>query len=75
MDRLKPFIFTEWLYHNAKALELHKNLSHADKELFNLDISQISWVEFFENLVKGVRQYLNNEKPSTLSAARKKDKM
>lgn len=75
LDRLTKFIFTEWKFYNPSQLELHKSLSEEDKQLFNLDIKELQWLDFFVNLQQGVRTYLNNESPKLLNKARSKDKM
>lgn len=50
-------------------------MSPADLKLFNIDIGELRWDDYFINLAQGVRQYLNNESMKTLPAARKKDKI
>lgn len=75
LNRLEKFIFTEWKYHNPGTQQLAQLLSSADKNLFNFNIGQLQWPEYFDNLTQGVRRYLNNEQPKSLGAARKKDKM
>ncbi|KAK9507894.1 hypothetical protein O3M35_007658 [Rhynocoris fuscipes] len=75
LDRLEPFIFTEWFFSNKKTMELYHSLSQPDKDSFTLDIAPLIWSEFFDNLAKGVRQFLHNEKPSSIEYAKKKDKM
>ncbi|PNF17414.1 putative fatty acyl-CoA reductase CG8306, partial [Cryptotermes secundus] len=73
LGRLAPFIFNEWLFQNNQTKELQKRLSGKDKEMFNLDISQLDWVTYFDSMAQGVRIYLNNEHPRTLQAARRKN--
>jgi fatty acyl-CoA reductase len=75
LDRLAPFIFTEWQFQNHQTKELQKKLSSKDKEMFNLDISQLNWCDYFDDMAQGVRMYLNNEHPRTLQAAKRKDSM
>jgi len=75
LGRLAPFIFNEWLFHNAHTIDLQKTLSGQDREVFNLDVSKLDWEGYFTHMVQGVRQYLNNEHPRTLPAARRKDFM
>jgi fatty acyl-CoA reductase len=75
VGRLAPFIFNEWLFHNLHTLDLQKTLIGKDRELFNLDISKLDWEDYFTEMVQGVRQYLNNEHPRTLPAAKRKDAM
>lgn len=73
LNRLAPFIFNEWKFDNKLCLSLHESLSHDDKEIFGLDVGPLLWESYFEDLAKGVRQYLNNESPESLPAARTKD--
>jgi fatty acyl-CoA reductase len=75
LGRLAPFIFNEWLFHNAHTIDLQKTLSGQDREVFNLDVSNLEWEGYFAQMIQGVRQYLNNEHPRTLPAARRKDFM
>ncbi|CAG4949633.1 unnamed protein product [Parnassius apollo] len=73
LGRLEKFIFNEWRFHNPNTRDLCKTLNSTDSELFNIDISDIEWVEYFVTLHLGVRRYLNKEKETTLPAARSKD--
>lgn len=75
MNKLEKFIFTEWKYDNSKTLQVAKNQSEADKTTFYIDIAELKWEDYFLKMLLGVRQYLNNEKPKNLEAARKKDKV
>lgn len=72
---LEKFIFTEWKFDNTKTIELAKSLSATDTKSFNIDIKELVWYDFFDDMAQGVRRYLNNEKPKSLPAARKKDTM
>ncbi|XP_068621818.1 putative fatty acyl-CoA reductase CG8306 [Battus philenor] len=73
LNRLEPFIFNEWRFHNPNTRELSKTLNKTDSELFSIDISGIDWIEYFDIMHLGVRRFLNKEKVSTLPAARSKD--
>uniref|UniRef100_A0AAG5CS63 Fatty acyl-CoA reductase n=1 Tax=Anopheles atroparvus TaxID=41427 RepID=A0AAG5CS63_ANOAO len=75
LNRLEKFIFTEWKYHNPATQQLTQWLQGEDKNLFNFNIEQLQWPEYFDHLTQGVRRYLNNEQPKSLGAARKKDKI
>ena len=57
------------------ALRLAAQLSEEDREKFYLDLSTLEWEPYFHDLCIGVRTYLNNEKLTTLKAARIKDKV
>ncbi|XP_046980087.1 putative fatty acyl-CoA reductase CG8306 [Schistocerca americana] len=73
LSRLEPFIFSEWFFDNKNTLALQKKLSEKDADLFNVDVGSLQWENYFIDLAQGVRQYLNNEPPKTLPAARRKD--
>lgn len=75
LNLLEKFIFTEWKFHNKNTIILSKTMSPVDQKLFNIDIGELRWDDYFINLAQGVRQYLNNETMKTLPAARKKDKI
>lgn len=75
LGRLAPFIFNEWLFHNPHTVDLQERLSGQDREVFNLDISKLDWSDYFTHMLQGVRQYLHNEQPQTLPAAKRKDSM
>ncbi|XP_075218824.1 putative fatty acyl-CoA reductase CG8306 [Lycorma delicatula] len=73
LGRLAPFIFNEWMFDNSKSLELHRKLSDSDKNVFGIDVEKLTWETYFSDLAMGVRQFLNNEDPKTLPAAKRKD--
>ncbi|XP_063925301.1 putative fatty acyl-CoA reductase CG8306 [Zophobas morio] len=73
LDRLEKFIFTEWKYDATKTMELHNSLSKSDQEKFNLDIAELTWIDYFRDLALGARVYLNKEPLKTLPAAKAKD--
>ncbi|XP_053660299.1 putative fatty acyl-CoA reductase CG8306 [Anopheles marshallii] len=75
LNRLEKFIFTEWKYHNPATQQLAQSLPDTDKALFNFNVAQLQWPEYFVHLTQGVRRYLNNEQPKSLDAARRKDKV
>lgn len=75
LNQLETFIFSEWKFHNPKALRLQTLLSEEDKEKFYLDLASMEWESYFHDLTVGVRTYLNNEKLTTLKSARVKDKV
>lgn len=75
LSQLETFIFSEWKFHNSKALRLQTALSEEDKEKFYLDIQNMDWEDFFYKLTIGIRLYLNKEKLSTLKAGKIKNNM
>lgn len=75
LGQLAPFIFNDWRFDNSQTKDLQKTLSGQDKDMFNLDISKLDWEDYFVDMIKGIRMYLNNEHPRTLPAAKRKDSM
>lgn len=75
LDRLAKFIFTEWKFPAVNTQKLQKWLNEQDQNDFNVDLTQLKWPEFFTQMVKGARIYLNNEPMKNLAAAKTKDKM
>lgn len=73
LNLLDRFIFSEWLFHNPRTLELVDSLSAVDVRKFNCDIRTIDWEEYFVGLTLGVRRYLSKEHPRNLEKARGKD--
>lgn len=73
LGRLEKFIFTEWTFGNQKTMALHEWLSPVDQKNYSLDVRNLSWPEYFEDLAKGVRQYLSKESMKNVEAARGKD--
>lgn len=73
LDRLEKFIFTEWAFSATKTVELHKWLQLPDQTDYNLDIKELEWQEYFNDLTQGARRYLSKENPKNLEAAKGKD--
>ncbi|KAK9738328.1 Male sterility protein [Popillia japonica] len=73
LTRLEKFIFTEWSFSSKKTNDLQKWLCPSDQKDFNLDLKDLVWVDYFVELTKGTRIYLNKENLKNLEAARGKD--
>lgn len=73
LTRLERFIFTEWEFDASKTQELQEWLNDNDKKAFNIDIKELVWDDYFDDLSKGSRIYLNKEPMKTLEAAKGKD--
>lgn len=50
-------------------------MNEKDREMFGIDVTTLDWDDYFADLAKGVRVYLNNEPLKTLPAGRKKDRV
>jgi fatty acyl-CoA reductase len=69
---LEYFTKNEWIYRTENFQALNASLCPEDKRRFVLDVKKINWPKYMENYVLGVRQYLLNEDPNTIDAARTK---
>lgn len=61
-----------WDFKNNNVQTLWRSLDPKDKELFFFDISQLDWDKYFYTYIRGVRQYLVKEDPSTIPQGLKK---
>lgn len=75
LGRLERFIFTEWEFKSTRTEELSKLLTEETRSKFYVDLTDLSWSDFFEKLVFGARIYLSNDPEKTIKAAKTKDKM
>lgn len=75
LSRLSKFIFTEWKFAAVKTDELHRSLKDNDKDAYGLDISDLVWPVYFDDLTLGARVYLSKDPEKTLPFARKKNSM
>ncbi|CAG9855018.1 unnamed protein product [Phyllotreta striolata] len=73
LGMLSKFIFSEWKFHSNKTDELQKWLNQSDRETFNISLEGLIWCDYFGDLAKGSRVYLNKEPMKNLSKAKTKD--
>lgn len=73
LNLLDRFIFSEWLFHNPRTMQLIESLSAHDVKEYNFDVRTLEWEDYFVVLTLGVRRYLSKEDPKTLDKARGKD--
>ncbi|CAK1593023.1 unnamed protein product [Parnassius mnemosyne] len=60
------FALRDWKFHNRNVQLLLKELCLADKYLFDFDIAQLDWKEYFSSYVRGVRVYLLKDPIDTI---------
>ncbi|GJQ78026.1 hypothetical protein Trydic_g2374 [Trypoxylus dichotomus] len=73
LTRLEKFIFTEWTFSSKRTDDLHHWLCPSDQKDFSLDIKDLIWSDYFAELTKGTRIYLNKEDMKNLESAKGKD--
>ncbi|CAH0548641.1 unnamed protein product [Brassicogethes aeneus] len=55
------FTLKEWKFHTKNTRKLYSSLSEADKRMFNFDVTNIYWPDYFMVCSKGIRRYLLKE--------------
>ncbi|XP_059057689.1 fatty acyl-CoA reductase wat-like [Achroia grisella] len=69
---LTYFCMREISFCNRNTRELWQKTSDSDKQLFPFSMREISWDEYFEEYLAGIRRYLFKENDDTLPRARLK---
>jgi len=72
---VKYFGEQDWLFRDTNVRSLLEQLTPEDRNIFYFDIKQLIWASYLERCVKGVRQYILRDDPSTLPKAKKRYKM
>jgi fatty acyl-CoA reductase len=72
---VKYFGEQDWLFHDTNMQSLLEQLTPEDRDIFYFDMKNLNWASYLERCVKGVRQYILRDDPSTLPKARKRYKM
>lgn len=73
LERLEKFIFTEWKFSADRSVNLQKWLLPSDQKDFDINVADLDWVQYFDDLSKGARIYLNKEKMVNINGAKAKD--
>jgi len=71
IDALEYFMIRNWTFHNTNVRSLYDALSPVDKDVFNFDISQMDWKDYFETYQLGIKQYILDEPADSLPEAKK----
>merc|ERR1711915_335554 len=64
------YLAREWHWETDNVEKLHKELSDADRKIFNFDLTTLNWEEYIGDYVKGTRKYIFKENEDTLEEAR-----
>ena len=65
------FSVNEWDWEQNNITQLKADISQADQQDFNFDVSLINWEKYLEDYIKGTRQYFFKEDLSSLEQARR----
>ncbi|XKL66904.1 hypothetical protein PGB90_010324 [Kerria lacca] len=69
------FLIRNWSSPSNNVKELWNNLGERDKQIFNFNLNNLKWNEYFGDYVMGLRLYVVKDDLDTLSYAKKKRKM
>lgn len=65
------FTTNEWTFHRDNMNDLSKKVKALkDCDNFNVDMQNLNWDTYFHNYTTGIKKYILNENPETLSNAR-----
>jgi hypothetical protein len=57
----KPFTKNEWIFGNAKAYKVFRQMSDIDKSRFNFDVTRVKWKMFVMNHAYGIKKFILKE--------------
>jgi len=69
---IEYFAINEWKWSNDNVKKLNNELSDADKEIFNFDLSNLKWADFIDDYVKGTREFIFKEDPSSMEVSKQR---
>ncbi|KAK0076153.1 hypothetical protein PV325_005810 [Microctonus aethiopoides] len=65
------FTVNEWRFHGENMQQLAKSVKAAnDANNFNVDIATLDWDNYVQQYMLGIRKYILNDSPDTLTNAR-----
>jgi len=70
-EALEYFTTHEWDWRTDKMVALNKQLSEADRTVFNFDVTQVNWPDYIDKYVQGVREYVFKEDEESLPQSKK----
>ncbi|XP_050341399.1 fatty acyl-CoA reductase wat-like isoform X1 [Bactrocera neohumeralis] len=68
---LDYFVEHKFTFTMENTSKLWLSLSHADQKIFNFNIREINWPEYFHNSLMGVRCFMGKEQPETIPKAKR----
>ncbi|EDW44836.1 fatty acyl-CoA reductase wat [Drosophila sechellia] len=67
---LGPFSSTTWNFDMTNTKELREAMSKQDRNLYDFDMAQLDWDDYFKAAMYGMRLYIGKEKPTAESIAK-----
>jgi fatty acyl-CoA reductase len=72
VNSFEYFMTRSWNFSINNVMMLNDQLEGVDKVLFNFDIRQLDWPNYWEDYVLGIRKHILKEEDSSLPKARRK---
>ncbi|XP_078051751.1 fatty acyl-CoA reductase wat-like, partial [Augochlora pura] len=66
---MEHFSMNEWVFRNENVKKMWRKLNSVDRKLFNFNVENIVWTDYYYHYVRGVRQYVVNDPMETLDVA------
>lgn len=70
---LAYFATREWKFHNNNTQSLFEELCKADKHIFNFNMDDMVWADYFYTYIRGIRVYLLKDPVDTVADGIKKN--
>ncbi|CAB3233870.1 unnamed protein product [Arctia plantaginis] len=71
LEVLQYYTTKEWYFVNDNFAALKDQISNQDNNVFYTDLRAINWNKYIRNYIRGAREYVVKEDPSTLPQARR----
>lgn len=68
------FTMRQWQFRNDAVMNLWDSLNPIDRQIFDFNIQDMSWEEYFKVMIAGFRLHVLKDSPDTIEQARKKIK-
>lgn len=71
LELLQFFTTRQWAFDNDRFVGLWRDMSPADRSLFNFDMAEPKMSEYIDRSILGARQYCLKEDPATIPRQRR----
>ncbi|XP_034255924.1 putative fatty acyl-CoA reductase CG5065 isoform X2 [Thrips palmi] len=71
LELLQFFTTRQWVFHNDRFMALWRDMSPADRRLFNFDVTEVKISDYIDRCLLGARQYCLKEDPATIPRQRR----
>lgn len=72
IDVITYFSLKSWIFRDNNTRSLAKNMSKLDQSLFQMDMNNLNWDQYFKDHVIGVRLHILKDPLESLAEGRKR---